>query len=36
MEFEDDDYLEVKVCDECERLLEVLQEKSEELLNESL
>jgi len=36
MEFENDDYLEVKVCDECERLLEVLEEKSQELFNESL
>ena len=30
---EDGDYWEIAVCDECEKLLEVLQEKSHELMS---
>lgn len=30
------DYTEIAVCDECERLLETLEAKSQELFNESL
>lgn len=36
VEGNDDDYWEIAVCDECERLLETLEAKSQELFNESL